>query len=261
MALLRAIGAFFGKIWNWIKETAWIQPLLIVGLIFGVIFSIPSIVKAVENAKANSAKAETYYREFQYSLVDGENSLADKLTNQIYSEMNEKTEKATKTDVGNKFFLLYVSESCSSCAEAKGGFEVLSEHFTDSFKPNDGLPFKMVTIFSDEVTAETTDKETAFVQYMNRNEAFFEEAAGNGWNSDYYMNGKITDADLENVASVDPDKFLTPTIFLVDFTDTAPEYGVSEIMFGVSGSDDYKKAELLLDCWNHEGDFSIEKTK
>lgn len=261
MALLRAIGAFFGRIWRWIKETAWIQPLLIVGLIFAVIFSIPSIVKAVENANANKAAAETYYRQFQYSLVDGADSQADKITDAIFKEMETPSNSTTKTQAGNKFFLLYVSESCTSCAEAKGGFEVLNQHFGDSFKPDDGLPFSMVTIFSDEVTSETTTKETAFVKYMNRHDSFFEAAAGAGYNSDYYLNGKISDADLENVEQVDPDKFLTPTIFLVDFTEESPSYGVSEIMFGVSGSDDFKKAELLLDCWNHKGDFSIEKTK
>lgn len=262
MALLRAIGAFFARIWRWIKETAWIQPLLIVGLIFAVIFSIPSIVHAVEDANKNKAAAETYYRQFQYSLVNGEDSQADKITKQIKQEMDTPSNSVgKKTDAGDKFFLLYVSESCSSCADAKGGFDVLSQHFTSSFEPKDKLPFSMVTVFTDEVTSDTTTKETAFVKYMNRNDSFFEEAAGAGYNSDYYLNGHITDADLQNVEQVDPDKFLTPTLFLVDFTETSPQYGVSEVMFGVAGADDYKKAELLLDCWNHEGDFSIEKTK
>ena len=40
MVVLSAIGRFFKKIWDWIKQTAWIQPLLIVGIIFGVIFIV-----------------------------------------------------------------------------------------------------------------------------------------------------------------------------------------------------------------------------
>ena len=40
MVVLRAIGGFFARIGRWIKETAWIQPLLIVGAIFAVIFAI-----------------------------------------------------------------------------------------------------------------------------------------------------------------------------------------------------------------------------
>ena len=49
MVVLRAIGGFFARIGRWIKETAWIQPLLIVGAIFAVIFSIPHIIKGVSS--------------------------------------------------------------------------------------------------------------------------------------------------------------------------------------------------------------------
>ena len=43
-----AIGRFFKKIWEWIKSTAWVQPLLIVAIIFGVIFSINTITNAIK---------------------------------------------------------------------------------------------------------------------------------------------------------------------------------------------------------------------
>ena len=43
MNILRKIATPFVAIWRWIKETAWVQPLLIVGIIFAIIFSIPSI--------------------------------------------------------------------------------------------------------------------------------------------------------------------------------------------------------------------------
>ena len=38
----------FVKIWDWIKETAWIQPLLIVGIVFGIIFSISPLVSWIQ---------------------------------------------------------------------------------------------------------------------------------------------------------------------------------------------------------------------
>ena len=43
MAILRAIGRFFAKIGRWIRDTAWVQPLLIVGAIFGLIFSFENM--------------------------------------------------------------------------------------------------------------------------------------------------------------------------------------------------------------------------
>lgn len=38
----KAIGRFFKGIWDWIKSTAWVQPLLIVVIVFAVIFSFSS---------------------------------------------------------------------------------------------------------------------------------------------------------------------------------------------------------------------------
>ena len=49
MKVLKILATPFIAIWRWIKETAWVQPLLIVGLIFGIIFSIPSITSWVKS--------------------------------------------------------------------------------------------------------------------------------------------------------------------------------------------------------------------
>ncbi len=254
MIVLRAIGAFFARIWRWIKETAWVQPLLIVGIIFGIIFSIPSIVNGIKELNAQNSSYQAFYSRFQQSLVDGSDSAADKLTKNIVAAMDDEEE----SKYGDKFFLVFVGKDCSSCEEAAPGFSTLESNFKGSLRPDDGLDFKMYTIFTDEVTSDTTNRETAFVKYMDRNDGFFEEAAGVGFNSAYYLNGKISDTDLGYVEQCDPDNFLTPTIMLVDYTSTSPSKGISEIMFGVSGDDDYKKAQLLLDCWNHDGDFEIK---
>ena len=50
MKVLKKIAAPFIAIGRWIKETAWVQPLLIVGCVFAIIFSIPSITKAIQDA-------------------------------------------------------------------------------------------------------------------------------------------------------------------------------------------------------------------
>ena len=260
MVILSAIGAFFSRIWKWIKETAWVQPLLIVGVIFGIIFSIRPIVDGITKLQNDLKSAETYYHNFQKSLVNGGESDADKLTSDVLSVMEDSSKRVEVAGkYGSKFFIAYVSETCSSCKEVRGGFETLSESFNsyiESSKRADG--FKMYTIFTDEVTKDTTTKETAFVQYMDRNSFFFEESAAVGYSTDYYLNNGISNTDLEYVESCDPENFLTPTILLVDLTEAAQNPGVTELMFGVSGENDAKKAELLADCWQHEGDFSIK---
>ena len=55
-----AIGRFFKKIWEWIKSTAWVQPLLIVAVIFGIIFSINPIADAIKEAVEADDTGEFY---------------------------------------------------------------------------------------------------------------------------------------------------------------------------------------------------------
>jgi hypothetical protein len=59
MKVLKAIGDFFVRIWRWIKETAWVQPLLIVGAIFAIIFSIPYFTKWISSPLAGARATPT----------------------------------------------------------------------------------------------------------------------------------------------------------------------------------------------------------
>ena len=72
MKVLRAIGAFFARIGRWIKETAWIQPLLIVGAIFAVIFAIPHIIDGVKGWFDESDAANKYFAKYQLSLENAD---------------------------------------------------------------------------------------------------------------------------------------------------------------------------------------------
>ena len=60
--VLKAISNFFKKIWEWVKNTAWVQPVLIVSLIFAVIFSINPIIKGVKSALNSGNKDGAFYR-------------------------------------------------------------------------------------------------------------------------------------------------------------------------------------------------------
>ncbi len=248
MNILKAIGAFFVRIGRWIKDTAWVQPLLIVGAIFAVIFSIPSITSWIEGLAEDAKSSEKYYQKYQRSLAGGETSEADKLIDDIQNG-------DAKTSIGEKFFLVFVAEDCQSCKESKEAFEELEKRWKGTLAPNsDDLAFKLVSIFTDEETDETTSRETAFVQFLNRNGDFFTEAALVGKDSYYYLNGHSSENDLDTLEAADPENFLTPTILLVDFS--SEDYnGVSEVMFGVSGDTKLQKAELLRDCWDHANKF------
>lgn len=264
MIVLRAIGAFFARIWRWIRETAWVQPLLIVGLIFGVMFSIKPIYEAIKNANNKANSAETYYRRFQASLAGGDKSAASKLTDQILDSMDEQQNLVDSSyNLGDKFFLMYVAESCDRCTAAKGGFEYLEENLGTASYPSDE-PFKLVTIFQDEVMTDGSDSdETAFVKYMESHVRFFEDVGGLIWDSPYYLDAKgITQDEISAIEQADPSEFITPTIMLVNLKTSSdnPYIGVTDVFVDVveegnSGNSDANRAQFLYDAWTSQGKF------
>lgn len=265
--ILGAIGGFFVAIWRWIKETAWVQPLLIVGLIFAVIFSIPSVVDGFRKIDERNNSAQKYYKQFQVSLVGAENSAADKLLDEIKQNSQGESESLK----GHKFFLVFVQkdDACAGCTNAREGFEYLAGDGKTLLE--DGRKVELKTIFVDqELTKknkedwkkEDTDPvdnyaETAFEAFLLRNQARFEEYAGDAINSHFYINDGITDQQIEDIESADVNRFQTPTVFQVDFTDKAPEPGVTNVFIGVQGEKKLDRAKFIADAWNYKGQFGV----
>lgn len=94
MIILKKIGNFFVKIWQWFKETAWIQVLLIVGVVIGVVVAIPPVVKGI-NSLVEQNKKVTFYKD-------------NRIT---YDEYVEKVEGQTE----GMFIVMLYSPTCSHC--------------------------------------------------------------------------------------------------------------------------------------------------
>ena len=269
MVVLTAIGRFFKKIWDWIKQTAWIQPLLIVGVIFGVIFSIPAIVKAVNNSKTEKNTYVAYYENFKLSLKGEANSEADNFTTKLGEVMTDSSKEADFKkdfgDLGDKFFVAFVAKECPDCEKAKEGFATFQDRFDTYAKDYEKNEFHFVTIFTDDENADTTESQKAFVKYLERHQDFFARAGAVVRETPYFNKGNLEDTDVEYFETANPDLFLTPTIMLVELGDVASDDhfdpGVTELMFGASGETKGEKAESLADCWNHVNAFSYDETK
>ena len=57
MNTLKRINGLFTKFWRWIKETAWVQPLLIVGGIFGLVLLAVILRYVSYSLKAGSSRS------------------------------------------------------------------------------------------------------------------------------------------------------------------------------------------------------------
>lgn len=264
MFILRAIGNFFVRIGRWIKNTAWIQPLLIVGGIFAIIFSIPYISKWVGSWFKSDSASEKYYSSKKINLDKAEdgNSDVDKLFSYLSDPDNADNAKA-KAKYGDKFFVTLVQDGCSACDERYGGFKTLEENWNKGeFSGLDGS-FKLFTIYVD---SKNDDGDNLFKNVYNRSDVqeMFEKAIEkmqDQENHPYARNAASASSyasDLENL--IIPDEITTPTTFLVDFTENAPswtsENGIREVLFSfesTDGNDDYAKARTLRNAWTNVG--------
>jgi thiol-disulfide isomerase/thioredoxin len=264
------------KLWRWIKETAWIQPLLIVGVVFAIVFSISPFVNWINGLNSTESETNAYYDRFKVSLegilsASGEDkSAAGKFMQNLIgatstSDTTKKNEYIASLPA-NKFFLSFVQKECTSCQEAKAGFETLEQKWNSGYYvPSvSGEQFKMVTIFCDESVTNDTNNSTlkGFGKFLDNYPQFFDTASANIQDTDYYIQGKVDKTKLGYFESADVQNFQTPTILLIDFTAEGRD-GVSELLFNVPNEGDDSsaataKARTLIDCWNHTGDFVIK---
>lgn len=256
--VLYVIGQFFVRIGRWIKETAWIQPLLIVGGIFAIILSINPIYQAIKSYTDERNSAHEYYKKFQVSLKGVENSSADKLL----AEIDENENNQSSSLDGKKFFLVFHQVDCAACEEAREGFEKLSSYSTSDLG---GSAFSMKTIDASQDTDEdykpsNSSAKSAFEAFLDRNIPYFEGYASAAQNTNYFLNGGISQETIDKIESAEVSQFQTPTIFLVDFTNNTPGgyKGVTGVFVGVPGNTSVEKASFLLDAWNYTGDFAAK---
>lgn len=294
MVVLRAIGAFFARIGRWIRDTAWVQPLLIVGGIFAIIFSIPSITKWVQSWFSTGDAAVSFYKNAGYKkLSNGDNngvgSDADKLLSFIFSE--DKSEEQYK-QFGEKFFVTFVQEDCSTCSSIYKGWKTAKDNWGKStgFKSvkntktgevvyaNKG-DFKMYTIFVDQ----TNDDSKNYFTLLHDKVYSAQWADLSTLENPYKTNNSSISYD--GLASSEEEDlsggsvFTSPTTLLFDreFAETSSidllnkgysanneaiaKYGISEILFdipdkaGQAAGTPLAKARTIWDCWYHIGDF------
>ena len=269
MKILSAIGRFFARIGRWIKETAWIQPLLIVGGIFAIIFAIPHVINGVKGWFSESDSVNKFYAQYQLSLKgadkgDNGESEVDKLFTYIY-EGNESGVK--KIAGGDRFFLVFVQKNNSSAKDLYSGIKMFKDKWSDKNAEFEGLDgkFTLKVVYTDTTN---DDEENLFDMAWNTHYELFEELANEyylpntyyarnkGYKVEKYAQNFLSDSTLEKCP------MNTPLMMYFDYTDSNPiaaedqrVKGLSDVVFSVEGSSDLDKARTLRDCWAHKDVF------
>lgn len=271
MKILRAIGAFFAKIGRWIAGTAWIQPLLIVGGIFAIIFSIPYIKKGIEGLQTDTTDYKyQYYKDRSLDLKDG--GKADKLLG--YLEDYDNNKENIKKDFGSQFIISFVKQNCQNCKDAVEGYKYVANNYNSKFTNK----FKLYTILVDKTD---DDGEYMAKPIVEKHNDLFDMIAGlfedDSVKEDYPVFKNTTGkADgviekLKQLSGITTDGMETPTSFMVDinaFEDGAfGTNGITQFFFNyidyVDGDtvNAATKGNLLRDMWTYQNIFDPEYEK
>ena len=273
MVVLRAIGGFFARIGRWIKETAWIQPLLIVGAIFAVIFAIPHIINGVKGWFNESDSSNKFFAEYQLSLKnanvikEGEftgSSRVDKLFTALEKGETEKVQK----EYGQRFFLAFIEKDGSSSQDLYEGLKAFKDRFNKNseFKDLAGQ-FKLYTIYTD--TKVTVDKKeiNLFDKVWLNHYSLFETMSTGGYldQTFYALNNNFTSSNYESNFTAEGSETCPmnkPLTMYFDFSgdnkipaENQQVKGLSDVIFNVEGSTPLERARTLRDCWSHTNDF------
>ena len=275
MVVLRAIGGFFARIGRWIKETAWIQPLLIVGAIFAIIFAIPHIINGVKGWFDESDSANKFFAKYQLSLKnanvtpDGKSSGGSSKVDEFFTYLEEGNDAKVKKDYGNKFFVAFVQKDSANCKDLYGGLKTFKEKWSSKNSEFSGLDekFALYTIYTDS-TVEVDDEDVNLFDkvWINHYDLFETMAAGGYLDTTYYaINKDYSASNYEsNFLSEGSEScpISTPLVMFFDFTENnqfdaedQKVKGLSDIIFTVDGSSDLERARTLKKCWSHSDVF------
>ncbi len=292
MNILKKLATPFIVVGRWIKETAWVQPLLIVGVIFAIIFSIPSITSGIQGLIDSQSDDMNWYKNFQISLdgtydktSDANDFFADFVSAQEGTDENpgwidstQEGKQNARNIVNNysngagKFFLFFVQEDCSACSELKDAAERLIDNWSTYIVEAENQPtFQYQSIICDEdIDASVYDNTPAFEYLLGDSNynRFAEAAIQVGQDNNYYRNADSTVQttirnNLEALVSSDSSSstlssnFETPLCVLIDTTESNVTNNIiSTIFYSLEGDDIYERTQFLADAWTGSEKFS-----
>lgn len=273
MIVLKAIGRFFAKIGRWIRDTAWVQPLLIVGGIFAIIFSIPKIVEWVDEMNEESNAAQTFFENKIISSQGKEGKLSEGSTLDKYLSVLENKDNAYANKdaaynavndvlgVNNKqFFVIFVDES-STCDSLYTGLNYLKSNWDNKEFESLKGSFTYRTIYVDAV--DKFDEETKLFEdvYGRHN---FENFAADLYSTQFAENKNYDQdaGDHYDSLATSASGFSAGTILYFDYDAEGyagvGTYGLRSCFTtsDVAGSTEYERAQSLAKAWS-EAQYSV----
>lgn len=182
---MKVIGNFFVRIGQWIKNTAWIQIIGLVGIVVGIIIAAPYAIRGIQGWVATWDNS-TFYQDHRINYEKYQQVISDDKTSIIF----------------------FYEESCVNC-------ESTQKHIEDFYKQYHDLEGTKFDFYSINVAwkDEANDNDITKDQLEAAGEDLFNLYKSQ---TDLKILGQYTDMNNTQVTGLaDPYDFPTPTILLV----------------------------------------------
>lgn len=205
--------------WEWFKEAAWLQVLLIVGLVVGVVVAIPYAVKGISGRVNNSTSTFFSSHAITYEQLNKKLDGTDKSGKAVGEDKNSFAISEDK----DGFVVLFYKENCDGCSSRQSHVETWYNNFN---KKNAAIEFYAINVSWVAGSEDDSNKyQGQYALYDNSNISLEEQRDVQNTIRDVYLNedenhknSEVTEEKLKADLTAEKDGGTLPTPFFVTFT-------------------------------------------
>lgn len=254
--------------WEWFKEAAWLQVLLIVAVVVGLVISIPFIVNAIVSA-LNSDDSD-FYKQHRINYATYEKYIAgdDSYASGTIGKGSEDGTFDDGTNNGlNGFVVMFYDETSSECDNIQKKMETWYNTFNKDYSSSN-LKFFTVDctwVVDDEDDATSykgqVDKYDNNFISLEQQEAVREyiiPTYSSQQDDSIHYNSSVTIETLEKkliTSKTDSSNLTTPLFLTFSKTSSEKEYTLNKVIFSNVGSlstDQDGVSKMMLDIFNFQ---------
>lgn len=253
--------------WEWFKEAAWLQVLLIVGVVVGLVIAIPFVVQGVVNAL--NRNDSNFFESHRIKFADFERYVSgeDTSCNGTVGIHNESGAYGVST-TEEGFVVMFYKQNDSDCTSLQGRIETWYNNFNKNY--GDGN-LKFYTIDVSWYTSDknkTGDYEGDKTKYDNPFITLDQQQIVQDAITDVYLNqdevhksSVVTESDLKARLDTDKNSKTLETPLFLTYTHEKGQKGYpmnnpNKVIFNTIGSlsstSDADVAMLMLDIYNFQ---------
>ena len=257
--------------WEWFKEAAWLQVLLIVGVVVGLVVSIPFVVQSIVNALNNDDSSFYEAHRINYTTYERYLSGEDESCNGLVGNGNADGTFAASEDKEG-FVVMFYKTNSSDCSSLQGRIETWYNNFNSKYSKSYGNTLKFYAIQCDWYTPDstkTTEYEGDISTYNNAYITLEQQQDVQDNIADVYLNqddlhksSSVDEAKLNERIITDKNARTLETPLFLTFTHDNGAKGytydanLSKVIFGMVGSlsntSDSEVAKQMLDVYNFQ---------